>query len=121
MNYLTGRYGVGNRKACRCIKLERSVYFYKSRMDPLSPIGIKKPGMIGVMEPVLGVENGHPYGVKNERIWQRRQERISGRAERPWDFFQMALRAPCNRRCGAADRPLPRRVIGCSERPGPIR
>ena len=26
----------------------------------LSPIGIKEPGMIGVMEPVSGVENGHP-------------------------------------------------------------
>ena len=26
----------------------------------VSPIGIRKPGMIGVMEPVLGVENGHP-------------------------------------------------------------
>ena len=30
-----GRYGVGNRKACRCVKLQRSVYFYESRMDPL--------------------------------------------------------------------------------------
>ena len=29
------RYGVGNRKACRCVKLQRSVYFYESRMDPL--------------------------------------------------------------------------------------
>ena len=35
MNYLMGRYGVGNRKACRCVKLQRSVYFYESRMDPL--------------------------------------------------------------------------------------
>jgi len=26
----------------------------------VSPIGIKEPGMIGVMEPVSGVENGHP-------------------------------------------------------------
>jgi len=26
----------------------------------LSPIGIKEPGMIGVIEPVLGGENGHP-------------------------------------------------------------
>jgi hypothetical protein len=26
----------------------------------LSPIGIKEPGMIGVMEPALGAENGHP-------------------------------------------------------------
>ena len=30
-----GRYGVGNRKACQCVKLRRSVYFYRSRMDPL--------------------------------------------------------------------------------------
>ncbi len=44
----------------------------------LSPIGIKEPGMIGVMEPVLGVENGHPWWVKNGRIWQCRQEPICG-------------------------------------------
>ena len=31
---------------------------------------------------VSGVENGHPCGVKNGRIWQRRQEPIYGRAER---------------------------------------
>lgn len=35
VNYLMGRYGVGNRKPCRCVKLQRSVYFYESRMDPL--------------------------------------------------------------------------------------
>jgi len=33
-----GRYGVGNRKACRCVKLQRSVYFYRSRMDPLTEL-----------------------------------------------------------------------------------
>jgi hypothetical protein len=31
------------------------------RWRPLSPIGIKEPGMIGVMEPVSGEENGHPF------------------------------------------------------------
>ena len=31
----------------------------------VSPIGIKEPGMIGVMEPVSGEGNGHPGGVKN--------------------------------------------------------
>ena len=34
----------------------------------LSPIGIKEPGMIGVMDPVLGVKNGHPWWVKNVRV-----------------------------------------------------
>ena len=33
----------------------------------LSPIGIKEPGKIGVMEPDLGRENGHPGGLKN--VW----------------------------------------------------
>lgn len=36
----------------------------------MSPIGIK--------EPVSGEENGHPSGVKNGRISQRRQEPICG-------------------------------------------
>ena len=44
----------------------------------LSPIGIKEPGMIGVMERFSGEENGHPSGVKNGRISQRRQEPICG-------------------------------------------
>ncbi len=30
-------------------------------ISPVSPIGIKEPGMIGVMEPVSGEENGHPF------------------------------------------------------------
>jgi hypothetical protein len=34
--------------------------------------------MIGVMEPVSGEENGHPSGVKNGRISQRRQDPIAG-------------------------------------------
>lgn len=38
MNYLIGRYGVGNRQACRCVKLHRSVYYYVSRMDPLTEL-----------------------------------------------------------------------------------
>lgn len=71
----------------------------------VSPIGIKEPGMIGVMEPVLGVENGHPCGVKNGRFLRCRQELICGRAERPWGCVRRVLRVPCNRRCGAVDRP----------------
>jgi putative transposase len=34
VNYLMGRYGIGNRQACRCVRLHRSAYFYKSRKDP---------------------------------------------------------------------------------------
>jgi putative transposase len=33
-----GRYGVGNRQACRCVKLHRSMYFYRSRMNPLKAL-----------------------------------------------------------------------------------
>jgi len=35
VNYLMGRYSVGNRQACRCVRLHRSMYYYRSRMDPL--------------------------------------------------------------------------------------
>ena len=38
MNYLMGRYGVGNRQACRCVKLHRSMYFYRSPMNPLTAL-----------------------------------------------------------------------------------
>ncbi len=37
-NYLMGRYGVGNRKACRCVLLHRSMYYYQSRKDPLTAL-----------------------------------------------------------------------------------
>lgn len=33
-----GRYGVGNRQACRCVRLHRSMHFYRSRMDPLTAL-----------------------------------------------------------------------------------
>ena len=33
-----GRYGVANRQACRCVRLHRSMYFYRSRMDPLTAL-----------------------------------------------------------------------------------
>jgi putative transposase len=35
VDYLMHRYGVGNRQACRCVLLPRSMYYYRSRMDPL--------------------------------------------------------------------------------------
>ncbi len=35
VDYLMHRYGVGNRQACRCVLLHRSMYYYRSRMDPL--------------------------------------------------------------------------------------
>jgi hypothetical protein len=58
---------------------DREVFFPQTHVPgELSPIGIKEPGMIGVMEPVLGEENGHLCGAKNERISQQRQEPICG-------------------------------------------
>jgi hypothetical protein len=38
VNYLMGRYGVGNRQACRCVRLHRSMYYYRSRMEPLTAL-----------------------------------------------------------------------------------
>lgn len=38
VNYLISRYGVGNRQACRCVRLHRSMYYYRSRMDPLTAL-----------------------------------------------------------------------------------
>jgi putative transposase len=38
VNYLMGRYGVGNRQACRCVRLHRSMYYYRTRMDPLTAL-----------------------------------------------------------------------------------
>ena len=38
VNYLKGRYGVGNRQACRCVLLHRSMYYYRSRMEPLTAL-----------------------------------------------------------------------------------
>jgi len=34
VNYLMGRYTVGLRQACRCVRMTRSMYYYRSRMDP---------------------------------------------------------------------------------------
>lgn len=38
MQYLMGRYGVGQRQACRCVKLHRSVWYYRSCRDPLTAL-----------------------------------------------------------------------------------
>jgi putative transposase len=37
-SYLMGRYGVGSRRACRCVRLVRSMYYYRSHMDPLTAL-----------------------------------------------------------------------------------
>ncbi len=34
----------------------------------LSPIGVKEPGMIGIMEPVFGRPNGHPDRLRMSRF-----------------------------------------------------
>src|SRR5277367_4899245 len=34
VNYLMGRYTVGMRQACRCVHMTRSMYYYRSRLDP---------------------------------------------------------------------------------------
>jgi putative transposase len=34
VNYLMGRYAVGMRQACRCVRMPRSMFYYRSRMDP---------------------------------------------------------------------------------------
>ena len=39
----------------------------------VSPIGVKEPGMIGILEPVFGRPNGHPDRLKNEQISDRWQ------------------------------------------------
>jgi len=35
VSYLMGRYGVGARQACCCVRLHRSMYYYRSSMNPL--------------------------------------------------------------------------------------
>jgi putative transposase len=35
VRYLVGRYGIGAQRGCRCIRLNRSVYYYRSLRDPL--------------------------------------------------------------------------------------
>lgn len=38
VRYLMCRYGVGTRRACRCVPLRRSVYYYGSCKDPLTAL-----------------------------------------------------------------------------------
>jgi putative transposase len=35
VNYLMGQYSVGMRQTCRCVRMPRSMYYYRSRMEPL--------------------------------------------------------------------------------------
>lgn len=36
VSYLMGRYRVGTRQPCRCVRLRRSAYYYRSCKDPLT-------------------------------------------------------------------------------------
>ena len=38
VRYLTQRYSVTTRRACRCVRLYRSLYYYQSRRDPLTAL-----------------------------------------------------------------------------------
>ena len=45
VTYLMGRYAVGARQACRCIRLHRSMCYYRSRMDPLTALRQRVHGL----------------------------------------------------------------------------
>jgi len=38
VRYLMNRYGVATKRACGCIRLRRSVYYYRSIRDPLTAL-----------------------------------------------------------------------------------
>lgn len=98
----------------------RSRSVSRSLSCALSPIGIKRPGMIGVMEPISGMGNGHPGGAKNGWISQRWQGSIYRLAERPSDAARRVPRVPGSTRYGAAGPRWRRPIAGCWGTPGPI-
>src|SRR3569833_677790 len=106
-----GRDGVGNRKACRCVKLQRSVYFYRSRMDPLIELRqrVRELGHARVrfgfrrffllllwvgwdvgMDRFYCVYSEENLGLRRKRRWRhvsavhREQKRPAGRPKEVW-------------------------------------
>ena len=82
VNYLMNRYGVGNRQACRCVLLHRSMYYYGSRMDPLTALRHRVRFGYRRIYMLLRREGWDVGETRFYRVY--REEDLALRRKRPW-------------------------------------
>jgi putative transposase len=111
VNYLMGRYTVGMRQACRCVQMTRSMYYYRSRMDPQTSLRqrmreiaharvrfgyrriyilLRREGWDVGKDRFYRVYRGENLGLRRKRPWRhvsavhRLERRAAARANEVW-------------------------------------
>ena len=90
VNYLMGRYAVGLRQACRCVRMTRSMYYYRSRMDPQTALRHRMREIAHVRvrfgyRRIYIMLRREGWDVGKDRFYRvYREENLGLRRKRPW-------------------------------------
>jgi putative transposase len=90
VNYLMGRYTVGMRQACRCVQMTRSMYYYRSRMDPQTALRHRMREIAHARvrfgyRRVYIMLRREGWDVGKDRFYRLyREENLGLRRKRPW-------------------------------------
>jgi len=98
VRYLMGRYGVSARKACRCARIKRSVFYYQSVRDPLTALRQRARELAHARvrfgyRRILVLLRREGWDVGKKRLYRiYREEGLALRRKRPWRHVSAAHR-----------------------------
>jgi putative transposase len=85
---MIGCYRVGNRQACRCVKLHQSMYFYRSGMNPLTALRVR----FGYRR-IYMLLRREGWDVGKDRFYRAYcEENLGLRRKRPWHYVSAVHR-----------------------------
>jgi putative transposase len=90
VNYLMGRYTLGLRQACQCVRMTRSMYYYRSRMDPQTALRQRMREIAHARvrfgyRRVYIMLRREGWDVGKDRFYRvYREENLGLRRKRPW-------------------------------------
>lgn len=90
VRYMVARYGVATRRACRCVRLQRPVFYYRSQRDPLLELRqrareLAHAGVRFGFRRVLILLHREGWVVGKKRFLRiYREEGLALRRKRPW-------------------------------------
>lgn len=90
VRYLMSRYGIGTRRACRCVPLRRSVYYYRSCKDPLTALRQRVRELAHARvrfgyRRIFLLLRREGWDVGKDRLYRiYREEGLGLRRKRPW-------------------------------------
>lgn len=98
VRYLIGRYGVTTRRACRCVRIKRSVFYYESIRDPLPALRQRMRELAQARvrfgyRRILILLQREGWDVGQKRVYRLyREEGLALRRKRPWRYVSAVHR-----------------------------